>query len=226
MRPNQHRRLSNFADRPDRDRADLHRLLPGLHEVDPVRRPRLPAQGRRRGRPEHPRQEPGADLRRRRRRGQRRPARDRRQRERRGRGDRHDGPQGHRAADPPGRDAAAAPAPLPRGQPVRRPAPGQPRRARAAQRLGGPAEPDLELGPVRPGPHLAAGARPAGPADLPQGVRRRPRPVRRRQGLPGVVPDLAGRLRVHLAGEPGAARHPARRPGRIRLEPGRRRPGS
>ena len=47
-----------------------------------------------------------------------------------------------------------------------------------------------------------------------------------RQGLPGVLPDLAGGLRVHLPGEPGSARHPARRPGRLHLEPRRRRPGA
>ena len=49
-----------------------------------------------------------------------------------------------------------------------------------------------------------------------------PRAVRRRRGLPRVVPDLAGGLPIHLAGEPGAARDPARRPGRIRRQP---RPG-
>ena len=69
MRPEPAQAPLQLPDRPDRDRADLHRLLPGVHEVDPVRGPRLPAQGHRRGRAEHPREEPGSDLRRRRRRG-------------------------------------------------------------------------------------------------------------------------------------------------------------
>ena len=45
----------------------------------------------------------------------------------------------------------------------------------------------------------------------------------RRRGLPGVLPDLARRLRIHRPGERGAARHPARRPRRLRPQPRQRR---
>ena len=87
--------------------------------------------------------------------------------------------------------------------------PGQPERRRGRGRAHLPDQPDLLLGPARPGADDAPGRRPRRPADVPRPVRQRADQVRRRRGLPRALQELAPRVQVHLAGQRGAARNPA-----------------
>ena len=69
---------------------------------------------------------------------------------------------------PRGRDLQAAPAAVPRGQLLRRHAAGQPERPLDRRRPHLPDQPDLVLGPARPGADHAAGRCPRRPADVPR----------------------------------------------------------
>ncbi len=121
-----------------------------------------------------------------------------------------------------GRDLQAPPAPLPRGQLLRRCQPREPERGRDRRRPHLPGQPDGLLGPARPDPHHPPGRRSQRPAGLPQPVRQRADQARRRRGLPRALPDLGAGGQVHLAGQRGLPRHRAGRPARHDQRP---RPG-
>ena len=203
-KPEPKAQAAELGDRADHGRAPRGRLLHGVHQAGPVGRRHRGHRGLQLGaEPAH--QLAGADRGRRGRQGDEgRAARGLRGRGRRGRRGgrghradrrrRDDGAQRRRPAAEGGCDLLAAPAPVPRGQPLRRRPSGQPVRARG--RLDDdtfPAAADLELRPARRDPHRLAADRlarePPGPA----------RPVR-------LGPDRRGRREVAADPEPRRAR--------------------
>ena len=110
----------------------------------------------------------------------------------------HAADQRQRPADPPRRDAEGPPAPLPRGQLLRRPQAGHAERRNARRPRDDPDHADRDAGAARPGAHRAAVRHARLAAGGAQGPRRR-------------VQREADRCRGRRA-EPGGAR-PQRRPG-------------
>ena len=133
---------------------------------------------------------------------------------------RDDGARGVGAAAAHRRDDEAPPAPVPRGQPVRRPAARQPERPGGRRRARLPGRSDSGRRPARPGADHAPGGRADRPPDPARPVRQRARQARRLGGPARAVPLLARRLPVHVAGERGAARAAAPRPLGPDREPG------
>ena len=196
----------------------------------------VPGAGGVRERSRHPPELAGADRGRQRRQGERRRgAGERRERDRRGAGDRgrrgglgdrggrrqrrrgcggDDGARGGRAPAAHRRDPEGPPAPLPRGQLLRRAPPGEPERGGDRRGLHLPGQPHRVLGAARPGADNASGRRPHEPPDLPRRARRRADQARRRRGLPRALPDLRAGGQVHLAGGRSLPRYAPGRPGR------------